>query len=238
MTHALFAPLLALALLSTPAVAEKRPIFSLKVLEAIARGVAGRAQDRGAKAMLDEVNSRVHDAYPELIVPAGEGEWIFNSVGGSLAEIKVLFCSPTEYMALWGSPLATEGFSGRYAKMDVWDIMLSGTMRSYAPGGEHRFDTYVNSGPEGTHQTSWLKREVGKHFQMDPGSYMIDYGRGNLLGSLKTGAILGHKYVTGDSYSRKRMLSTCAHQTFDNWLTPARRKAIRRYRATNPDLEG
>lgn len=228
-----------LLLLCGSAQADSRYIFSIKVMEEIARSAAGQAGPAGEfrKEMLDEVNRKLHAAYPELIMAPGEGEWIFNSVGGSLAEIKVLFCSPNEYVALWGAPVETDGFSGRYNKMDVWDIMLDGSMQSYAPGGNHQYDVYENTGFPGTHLTSWLRRGIGKHFRLEKGAYMIDYGRGNLISSLASGAILGHTNVTGDSYSLRKMLGGCAQATFRNWFNAERRRAVARYRETNPDYE-
>jgi sigma non-opioid intracellular receptor len=225
---------------SATASAKERPVFSVKVLESIARSVQGLAGEKGErrKELLDETQRRIHKAYPEL-VSATPGKWIFNAVGGSLAEIQVLFCSPREYLSIWGAPLETDGFSGRYNKMDVWDIMLDGLMHSYAPGGNHQADLYMNgANAEGKSGklTSLLKRGDGKHFRLQQGAYMIDYGRGNLLLSLKAGAILGHKYVTGDRKSMHAMLGGCAAQTFHNWLSPERREAMERYRATNPDF--
>ncbi len=234
--------LFAVSLAAAPAHAEPRhAIFSVKIVTEIARSVAGLAGPHGEhrKEMLDEAQRRLHAAYPELITGPEEGLWVFNSVGGSLEEIKLLFCSPSEYMALWGAPVDTNGFSGRYWGMDVWDIMLDGKMVSYAPGGDHQTTTFANGGGDastgGVQQTSLLERGIGKHFTLQQGGYMIDYGRGDLVSSLIPGAILGHTYVTGDSYSLKHILGACAKQTFANWLTPERRRAIAHYRETNPD---
>lgn len=225
-----------LTVLGATALADPKPIFSLKALETIAKGVAGLSEPAGKnrKYMIDEAHRRIYDAYPELIVPPGKGSWVFNAVGGALAEMKILFCSPNEYIALWGAPITTEGFSGRYHKLDVWDIMLDGRMYSYAPG-QHQYDTYMNSGSDDTHQTSWLKRGVGKHFKLEDGTYMIDYGRGDLMSALGAGAKLGHKYVTGDRDTMRKILNTCAQETFKNWLNADRKAAIKKYRATNPD---
>ncbi len=210
-------------------------VFSVKLMTEIAQEVGSTMDfNEDPKAFINEVHKRIYDLYPELVVPPGEGEWIFNSVGGSLAEIKVLYCTATEYLSLWGSPIATEGFSGRYPDLDVWDIMLSGHMKSYKPG-DHKYDVYVNNPKEGQHQTSFLPRTVGKHFSMNDGTYMIDYGRGNLLTALNSGAILGHKYVTGDKYSKKKMLGGCTKMMMEN-AGLKKRRIIRKYKASNPDF--
>lgn len=213
----------------------KKYVFSVKLMTKIAQDVGKEMVFKeNPKAFLDEVHKRIYEAYPELVVPPKEGDWIFNSVGGSLAEIKILYCTTTEYLSLWGSPLATEGFSGRYPALDVWDIMLSGLMKSYKPG-DHKYDVYRNNPLENEYQTSLLYRTVGKHFALEEGTYMIDYGRGNLISALNAGAILGHKYVTGDKYSKKKMLGTCSKMTFKN-ASIKRRRIIRKYKESNPDF--
>lgn len=213
---------------------DRKYIFNIQKLTQIAQET-GRTFEykQNPKEFLETVNRKIYESYPELVVPPEDGLWTFNSVGGSLAEIKILYCSPTEYLALWGSPLTTEGFSGRYPDLDVWDIMLSGLMKSYAPG-QHQYNTYQNNPEQDFHQTSFLPKGVGKHFSMTEGSYMIDYGRGSLITALGAGAMLGHKYVTGDKKSKKEILAECTRLTFMN-ANPKRRAAIKKYKEENPE---
>lgn len=215
------------------ACASRHPVFSVSEFEDLARDVKGMEgpEGREREAMLLEVQRRLHQRYPEIVLPPSEEGWTFNAVGGSLAEIKVLFCSPREYVALWGSPVQTDGFSGRYAKLDVWDVMLAGRMSSYMPGDGHQAWLYLNDGGPDSHQTSFLARGDGRHFSLEEGAYMIDYGRGKLLSALRVGARLGHRNVTGDKVSRRHMLRGCARQSLSNWFDGDRRRALRRYRA-------
>ncbi len=217
--------LLTLALL---ACAPHRYVMDVATLEAVAAEVRGMEGPDGADraALVAAAQDALHDAWPELIEAAPAGTWWFNSVGGSLASIQVLWCSPHEYVALWGSPVPTDGFSGRYDKLDVWDVMITGRMASYAPG-EHTATWYENGG---THPTSFLSRGEGRHFSLQDGAYMIDYGRGWLPSAMRVGLRLGHKHVTGDSWSRHQMIRTCRSQTLHNWFDKDRRRAIKRYR--------
>ena len=195
---------------------EKKYVFSVQRLKEIARSVKGMPR----KEMLKRVEELIKEEYS--IAVRDEGIWTFNSVGGSLAEIKILFCSMNEYVSIWGAPMPTNGFSGRYKKMDVWDIMLDGKMESYAPG-EHEVTKYENGVKD-----SFLPRGKGVHYRLlEGGAYMIDYGRGNLISSLNDGVIKGHGNVTGDGKSRKEMLGECWRSMKKNFKN---RKVIRQMR--------
>lgn len=206
-------------------------VMDVATLEEVAAEVRGLEGADGAdrERLIATVQDRLHARYPELVEPAPGREWWFNAVGGSLASIQVLWCSPREYVALWGSPVPTDGFSGRYPSLDVWDVMVTGRMASHAPD-EHTVTWYENGGPEGTRLTSYLARGEGRHFVLEPGAYMIDYGRGWLPGARRVGAHLGHTFVTGDRWSRRQMIRTCSRDTFANWFDPDRRRAIRAHR--------
>lgn len=219
-------------------------MFAVPKMVQIAKSISG-VSGPSHRAVMDEAHRQLYAEYPNVMFPVNstETQWAFNSIGGSLAEIRLLYASLWEYVALWGSPLASGGFSGRYGRLDVWDIMLGGRMRSYSPTAEDPdvFE-YINKG-EGsatcsakTYQTSVLRHGEGRHFLIEDGTYMIDYGRGNILSVLSSGVALGHRYVTGDRWSSRNIRLGFAKLALHN-LTRKRRRHIARYAEQTDRIE-
>ena len=68
---------------------------------------------------------RVADLYPDLVDPARE-RWIFTKAGGIVGKINFLHANMSEYLLLFGAPVATYGFSGRYNRVQIQKYVLAG----------------------------------------------------------------------------------------------------------------
>jgi C-8 sterol isomerase len=55
---------------------------------------------------------------------------MFNLAAGATGMMTVLHGSLSEYLLLFGSPIGTEAFSGRY-RLDIWDWVIAGEMWTY-----------------------------------------------------------------------------------------------------------
>jgi hypothetical protein len=117
--------------------------------------------------------------------------WTFNAAGNVVCQIAIVAASPQEYVAFFGTPVGATGFSGRYNESDVWDIMVQGEMWACV-AGQFDYSTYVLG------QTAYLTRGNGKIFRYAPGTWMIDYARGNILTMFPFGVIAPAVYNTLD----------------------------------------
>jgi hypothetical protein len=205
-----------------------------EVLGTVAPAVPGKGKD--VTAMLNKVHQKIYDAYPEIVIPPGQNQWSFNSVGGEFTVLSILYCSPTEVLGFWGAPGRVVGASGRYSSMEHVDILLDGKMTVWTatplPGGEQKI-TYEN-GTEYNMNHTKPNHNYGISID-DDGMYEITYSRGVLLPSIRVGGIIGPKYVSGDKKSGRELLFACAKEAIKNMFDKKRKKAIEHYRNTNPD---
>jgi C-8 sterol isomerase len=57
-------------------------------------------------------------------------DWFFNIAGGATGIMTVLHGSLSEYLIWFGTPVGTEGFSGRY-HLDIYDVAIGGQFWVY-----------------------------------------------------------------------------------------------------------
>lgn len=155
-------------------------LFDPTVLQSIIRGVLGLAEgespkpvERGASpASIDDIVDRLRDKlserYPGHIM-AGSG-WIFNNAGGAMGEMCVLHASLTEYIIVFGTPIGTEGYSGRFAADDYFYI-LDGEHWAYSEGEHER--RVCRPG-----EMSHLPRGKTCGYRMPDRCYAVEYARG------------------------------------------------------------
>ncbi|EJD54444.1 C-8 sterol isomerase [Auricularia subglabra TFB-10046 SS5] len=161
---------------------ERWYIFDPKELQAIAQSalaqhpndtravvntiVATLAESHGR----DTINVRILDPprAPGLL-PATD-EWVFNNAGGAMGAMYLIHASITEYLIIFGTPLGTEGHSGRHTADDYFTI-LEGEEWAFAPGSLVK-EVY----PAGT--CHHLPRGVVKQYKMHEGCWALEYARG------------------------------------------------------------
>jgi C-8 sterol isomerase len=142
-----------------------RYCFEPYQLQDIARRAVGRPFDEMVQVLTDDLAA----AYPGYIET--RQDWVFSLAGGITGIMTVLHASLSEYVLLFGSPIGTEGFSGRY-HIDIWDITMAGLHTCYSDDrpGERR--VY----PPG--DMAVLYRGQTKAVRLSENSWLLEYARG------------------------------------------------------------
>jgi C-8 sterol isomerase len=163
----------------------------------------GKPVEEAIGAIVAELEAR----YPAQI--REELVWHFNRTGGTLGQMAILYASTKEYVLIFGSPIGSEGFSGRYAEMTVWDCMFAGEMRTYTEG-QLEPTVYLPG------ECAILERGQGKGYNMTPGTWMLEYTRGNIPAALPIG-VFAPVSVTADFHNAWNVLRDYAGLVWDSW---------------------
>ncbi len=132
---------------------------------------AGRRAVEKGGSLREKVASLRADlaaAYPGHV--RMEDEWVFNIAGGALGQMTLLHASLTEYIIVFGSPIGTEGYSGRFFADDYF-VILEGEQWAYAEGDEGK--SVFRPG-----DMNHLPRGEARGYRMPDRCYALEYARG------------------------------------------------------------
>lgn len=139
--------------------------------------IASRFIGQPLPTLVDGLVGALAERWPRHI--RTRDEWILNNAGGAMGQMRVLHASITEYLIIFGSPIGTEGHSGRFAA-DDWFIILDGEQWAYEEGALER-EVYR---PGDVHH---LRRGVAKGYRMPDRCFALEYARGFIPGMLPFG---------------------------------------------------
>jgi hypothetical protein len=128
-------------------------------------------QDLPLAARLEATLDALEARYPGLIDRTQP--WIFSNAGGAMIQVKFVYASLTEYVSLFGTPVGTEGHSGRNA-VEFHDTVLEGEAWYYHEGQLER--TVYRQG-----DAIYVKRHQAAGMHIPDRVWMLEYCRGPLL---------------------------------------------------------
>lgn len=122
--------------------------------------------------------------------------WIFNIAGGAMGQIQILHGSLSEYLIFFGTPIGTEGHSGRYIA-DIWDRTMEGEAWCYLEGETER--RVYKPGDE-----MYLRKGKAKGYCVKDHAWMLEYGRGCIPMMMPFGALASNMFNTLDCATVER----------------------------------
>jgi C-8 sterol isomerase len=125
--------------------------------------------DAFAAAMEQEYPGRLDVGHP----------WIFSNAGGAMIQMKLYYASIYEYIMIWGTPIGSEGHSGRHA-VGFWDTVLDGEMWYY---GEGQFTKRVYLPGDRV----YVGANQARAMNFTTGVWAVEYARGPLPLSIPFG---------------------------------------------------
>jgi deazaflavin-dependent oxidoreductase (nitroreductase family) len=148
-------------------------VFDPQVIHEVSRKHLGQPLEQ----MFANVTAELAERYPGAIDDSKP--WIFNNAGGVMLQMKLLHASTKEYVMIWGTPIGSEGHTGRHL-VEFYDTVLDGEAWYYSEGQFTR-DEYK----AGDHIFLGKGQSAGMHYPDHV--WMVEYARGILPSLLPFG---------------------------------------------------
>jgi len=142
-------------------------LFEPTVLHTIAKKAIGSG-NKTMEAIIETIATDLSRAYPGHVNL--RQEWLFNNAGGAMGHLYLLHCSLTEYVIIFGTPIGTEGHTGRFFARDYF-MILKGEQWAYAEGQLEK-EVYK---PGDLHI---LERGNAQGYRCPDACYALEYARG------------------------------------------------------------
>lgn len=150
-------------------------VFETRILQQVATDAIRK--NLPVEELISTVTAELYKRYPKHIDPSPT--WLFNNAGGAMGALCVLHASLTEYVIIFGTPVGTEGHSGRFF-VDDYFIILAGEQWAFSAGQFTR-ETYR---PGDTHH---LVRREAKQYRIPEMCWALEYARGPIITMLPFG---------------------------------------------------
>ena len=186
-------------------------VFDPEVLHDVAKSVL----DRPMSEKVELIRAELARIYPGHVTD--EVEWIFNIAGGALGQMAVLHASITEYVIVFGTPIGTEGYSGRFAADDYF-IILEGEQWAF---GEGDFERQVYR-PGDMHH---MPRGSARGYRMPDKCFALEYARGWIPLMLPFG-LADSFSSTVDPIPVARTMKVYTKAVLSGWRTLARERGL------------
>src|SRR5438067_3088035 len=159
--------------------------------------------------MFDAFAEAMEQSYPNRLT--NDQPWIFSNAGGAMIQMKLYYASLFEYIMIWGTPIGSEGHSGRHAA-GFWDTVLDGEMWYY---GEGQFEKRIYRPGDRV----YVGPNQARAMNFTTGVWAVEYARGPLPLSVPFGLADG-LLSTLDFAGIAQTLSIYAALAGDHWQQP------------------
>jgi C-8 sterol isomerase len=160
-------------------------------------------------AMFEAIAAAMDKAYPGRIDL--DQPWIYSNAGGAMIQMKLYYASISEYLMIWGTPIGSEGHSGRHA-VGFWDTVIDGEMWYY---GEGQFEKRVYRPGDRV----YVGPNQARAMNFTDGVWAVEYARGPLPLSVPFG-VADELLSTLDFASAGQTLSIYATLVGRHWQQP------------------
>eukprot|EP01135_Chromosphaera_perkinsii_P003043 Nk52_evm25s233 gene=Nk52_evmTU25s233 len=141
-------------------------IFDPVVLHQIAKDAISR--DIPIEKRITLIVEKLSEKYPGHV--NNDQVWVFNNAGGAMGAMYIIHASITEYVIIFGTPIGTEGHTGRFFADDYF-IILEGEQWGFAEGQLHK-EVYR---PGELHHLPWGQAEA---YKIPERCWALEYARG------------------------------------------------------------
>lgn len=152
-------------------------LFETDVLHSAAKEAVASGKPLNGKVAI--IRERLSQHYPGQI--AQSDEWVFNIAGGAMGQMTVLHASLSEYVIVFGTPIGTEGFSGRFLADDYF-MILEGEQWAFNEGDGER----MVFKPGDLHH---MPRGQARGYRMPDHCFALEYARGFIPAMLPFGLV-------------------------------------------------
>lgn len=139
-------------------------IFEPEILQRVVQGRLGLPM----KQMVKTIAADLHELYPGHV--DRDPPWVLNNAGGAMGAFALLHASITEYVIVFGTPIGTEGHSGRHFADDYF-IMLEGEQWAFSAGSTER-EVYRPG------EMHLLRRGQVQGYRIPESGWALEYARG------------------------------------------------------------
>ncbi|KXJ92625.1 ERG2/sigma1 receptor-like protein [Microdochium bolleyi] len=124
-------------------------------------------------SIVNHIVTELAEKHPKHVNPKHDvsAEWFFNNAGGAMGGMYIIHASITEYLIIFGTPIGTEGHTGRHTADDYFHI-LSGEQHAYAPGS-YKAEIYRAGDVHHLHRGT-----VKQYMMPEGGCFALEYARG------------------------------------------------------------
>jgi len=147
---------------------QSRPnLFEFEEIHQIAKRAVGLPLNQA----LTQIGDEIHSKYPKLSLPFNKTTFCFVNAGNWMGGYWLLHASLHEYVLLFGTPIGTNGHSGRYWG-DIIDIPITGEFWHWNENGT--LNKLIYKPGEVIPHPRWSATQ----FYLKPDTFMVEYARG------------------------------------------------------------